>query len=623
MTAVSLLSRLSAPAAFGQATFGADIAALTEAVASRKGPILYIARDDRTSVAAVKLAEFFAPALERVFIPGWDTLPYDRISPTATIAAKRCAGLASLAQAKPDQPIFAITTASSLVQRTPPLETFRKASFQIAIGDTITQQDLTDYLSINGYVRTPTVRDRGDFAIRGGIIDLFPPTADQPVRLDFFGDTLDQMRTFDPETQRSTGNLKRTTFAPVSEIFFTPDVLSDFRTRYLETFGPPDGDPMYEAARASIRRQGVENWLPLFHERLDSLISYLPSDCLIAFGHLAIESARERLRQAEDYFQARNEAAGESRTARVLAPGALYLREDELEAVLNSGPVARFSPQDTDAAGLGLNAQPGRNFAPERTRPDVNIFETVADHVRAKRASGDTVVLAAWSEGSAQRLGSVMADHGMGEVPRVYSAEAAAKAGLAIANLPLEAGFERDGVTLIAEQDILGDKLASPRRKRKAANFIAEAAALTQGDLIVHVDHGVGAYEGLRTLKIADAPHDCLELRYSGGDRIFLPVENIDLISRYGSEGAEGAIDKLGGVGWQTRKAKAKKRILEMAEELLKIAAARALKKAEALEETQGLYEEFAARFPYEETDEQLLCHFENTLLGFGFAGLP
>lgn len=606
MNAVTLLSRLSTPSSFGRAPFGADIAALTEAVIARGGPVLYVARDDRTSIAALKLAEFFAPSMERVLIPGWDTLPYDRISPTATIAARRCAGLATLAQGQPDRPLFAVTTASSLVQRTPPLDTFRKASFQIGIGDTITQQDLTDYLSINGYVRTPTVRDRGDFAIRGGIIDLFPPTADQPVRLDFFGDTLDQMRTFDPETQRSTGNLKRTTFAPVSEIFFTPDVLSDFRTRYLETFGPPDGDPMYEAARASIRRQGVENWLPLFHESMDSLFSYLPSDSLIAFGHLALEAARERLKQAEDYFQARNEAAGEARTARVLAPGALYLRDNELEAALNAGPVVRFSPQDTDEAGLGLAAQAGRNFAPERTRPDINIFEAVAEHVKEERSKGQTVILAAWSEGSSQRLGSVLADHGMGEVPRVYSAEAAQKAGLAIANLPIEAGFERSGISLIAEQDILGDKLASPRRKRKAANFIAEAAALSQGDLIVHVDHGVGAYEGLRTLNIADAPHDCIELRYSGGDRIFLPVENIDLISRYGSEGAESSIDKLGGVGWQSRKAKAKKRILEMAEELLKIAAARALKKADALEETQGLYEEFAARFPYEETDDQL-----------------
>lgn len=621
MDVQTFLANLAAPASFNEAPFGADIAALVEAAQLRKSVVLYVARDDRTAIAAQKLAEFFAPRLESALVPGWDTLPYDRISPTASIAAKRCAGLARLSALKPGTPLFAVTTASSFVQRVPPVETLRRASLSVAVGDTISSQEITEYLSINGYVRNNTVRDRGDFAIRGGIIDLFPPTADEPIRLDFFGDTLDQMRKFDPETQISTGKIDRTTFAPVSEIFFTPDVLSDFRTRYLETFGPPDGDPMYEAARASIRRQGVENWLPLFHDHMDTLSAYLPDDHLVAFGHLAREAARERLKHAEDYFQARQEAAGQERTARVLAPGALYLNAQQFDAVLETGAVSTFSPLDAADTGLSMGAKAGRNFGPERTRPDINIFEAVADHIKERRAAGQSVGIAAWTEGSAQRLTSVLADHGMGDVPRVYSVDAVRSAGLAIVSLPIEAGLELEGLSLIAEQDILGDKLASPRRKRKAANFIAEAAALTQGDLIVHVEHGVGAYEGLKTLKIADAPHDCLELRYAGGDRIFLPVENIDLISRYGSDGADGAIDKLGGAGWQSRKAKAKKRILEMAEELLKIAAERALKKADALEETQGLYEEFAARFPYEETDDQL--HAINDLMEDLTSGRP
>ncbi|MEL7454186.1 MAG: DEAD/DEAH box helicase, partial [Pseudomonadota bacterium] len=393
-------------------------------------------------------------------------------------------------------------------------------------------------------------------------------------------------------------------FAPVSEILFTDEVLGAFRGRYLDTFGAPDGDPMYEAARAKIRRQGLEMWLPLFHDRLETLFDYIGPDALIALGGLAGEAAADRLGQAEDYFEARTEAAGGGREARVLAPGALYMTPADLDAALQGLPIARFTPLEGD--GIGLGGKPGRNFAPERAKADVNVFEASAAHAKAKRADGKAVIFAAWSAGSAERLISVMEDHGLPGMAPVYSMEAAVAAGVSVAELPVEAGYETETLCVIAEQDVLGDKLANPRRKRKSANFIAEAAALTQGDLVVHVEHGVGRYEGLKTLTVTGAAHDCLELAYAGGDRIYLPVENIDLISRYGSDSAESAMDRLGGAGWQTRKAKAKKRILEMAAELMEIAAKRALRKADPVETGQGLYEEFAARFPYEETDDQL-----------------
>lgn len=603
MTALELLKNLAGPSQFGGAPFGVDIQAFCTALKVRGGVGVYVARDDRVAEAAARVASFMAPALETVSIPNWDTLPYDRVSPTAGVAAKRCAGLARLAQGT-SGPLLVITTASALVQRVPPLETLKQASLFVSVGDELDQKDLIEYLTINGYVRSGTVRERGEFAIRGGLIDLFSPTAKEPVRLDFFGDTLEALRSFDPETQISTNTLKEIAFAPVSEILFTDDVLGEFRTRYLTAFGAPDGDPMYEAARARIRRQGLEMWLPLFHDRLDTLFDYAGPDAMFGIGALAGEAAAERQGQAEDYFTARNEAAGEARVAKVLAPGALYLTPQELTAGLESRATARFGMASSDAPDLGGTA--GRSFAPERMQPETNIFEVTAAHAKARKEAGKAVVFAAWTEGSAERLISVMGDHGLEGLARVYSAEAAMKAGLSVAELPVEAGFETDAMVVIAEQDVLGDKLANPRRKRKSANFIAEAAALTQGDLVVHVEHGVGRYDGLKTLTVTGAPHDCLELEYAGGDKIYLPVENIDLISRYGSDGADSAIDRLGGVGWQTRKAKAKKRILEMAAELMEIAAKRALRKAEPLNAGQGLYEEFAARFPYEETDDQL-----------------
>ncbi|HAQ77796.1 MAG TPA: transcription-repair coupling factor, partial [Hyphomonas sp.] len=236
----------------------------------------------------------------------------------------------------------------------------------------------------------------------------------------------------------------------------------------------------------------------------------------------------------------------------------------------------------------------------------INVFEAAIAHAKRLQSDGRPVVFAAWSVGSADRLINVMADHGLTDLALVHSLDAAKKTDFTVVEIPLESGFETPDVALISEADILGDRLAGPRRKRKTANFISDAAALNPGDLIVHIDHGVGRYVGLKTLDLTGAPHDCLHLEYAGGDTIFLPVENIDLISRYGAEDSENQLDRLGGAGWQTRKAKAKKRILEMAAELMHIAAARELKRADAVNAGQGLYEEFAARFPYEETDDQL-----------------
>ena len=606
MSSKSSLAHLSAPTNIGGAPFGVDLKALQDALRERGGIGLYVARDDKTAATALKLAEFLAPDMDGVLLPGWDILPYDRVSPSPAVASQRCAALSRMAQQPAGgKPLLVITTGSSLIQRVPPRETMKAASFSMRVGEDVIESELTDYLSINGYIRSSTVSERGEFAIRGGIIDIYPPTSPEPIRLDLFGDTLDQLKAFDPETQVSTRSLTSATLAPVSEILFSSDTLSLFREQYLSRMGAPAGDTMYEAARAQIRRQGLENWLPLFHPHLDTLFDYIGPDALVGFGYLAGEAAAERRTQAEDYHTARLEAATDDRPAKVLAPDALYLSPSELDERLSVQGVARFSPSPA-SQGIDLGGQPGRDFAPERARPDVNVFEEAAAHAKELRGKGLTVILGAWTSGSADRLVNVMEDHGLGTLPRSYSLEAAASAGLSVSELPLEQGIETGDFAIISEPDVLGDRLAAPRRKRKAANFIAEASSLNTGDLVVHVDHGVGRYEGLKTLELTGAPHDCLELAYAGGDKIYLPVENVDLISRYGSDEAESAIDKLGGLGWQTRKAKAKKRILEMAAELLDIAAARALKTAEPTTTGQGLYEEFAARFPYEETDDQL-----------------
>ena len=203
----------------------------------------------------------------------------------------------------------------------------------------------------------------------------------------------------------------------------------------------------------------------------------------------------------------------------------------------------------------------------------------------------------------------MLADHGLEPVVPVRDwadVQAATDTLYLRAVLPVETGFETDDLVVITETDILGDRLARPRKKRRASNFLAEASALTTGDLVVHLDHGIGRYEGLRTLDIQEAPHDCLELAYAGDAKLYLPVENIDLLTRYGAEADGVQLDRLGGAGWQGRKAKAKARLREMAEGLIVLAAKRALRESDVIVPPHGLFDEFCARFPYEETDDQL-----------------
>ena len=254
-------------------------------------------------------------------------------------------------------------------------------------------------------------------------------------------------------------------------------------------------------------------------------------------------------------------------------------------------------------------ARIGRDFAPERQTADANVFD-VGGKAHRGAAREARVLIAAWSDGSAERLSGVLEDHGVDAPRRAASwkdVAALPKGVPALVVLPLEHGFETDTFALLAEQDILGDRLARPRKQRKASSVLSEAAALTPGDLIVHQEHGVGRYDGLEDARRRRARRTiACDLTYAGGDKLYLPVENIELVSRYGSEDAEAQLDKLGGVAWQSRKARAKQRLRDMADELIRIAAARAAKTAEVVLPPEGLWDEFCARFPYEETDDQL-----------------
>lgn len=607
------------PLTLSNVTDGAEglvIADLARAVAARKNApatsALVICRDGQRMTALARSLAFFAPDIEVLQFPAWDSQPYDRVSPHAAIIAQRMTALSRLARVKGrDKPAVVLTTVNAALQRVPAKELLAQQALSAAPGNALGMDGVIKWLELNGFNRSSTVREPGEYAVRGGILDLFPPGMDMPVRLDFFGDTLETIRTFDPETQRSEMDMRGLDLVPVAEFQLTTDTMRKFRTGYVAAFGAasPD-DQLYAAVSEGRKHPGMEHWLPLFHDKMDTLFDYAPG-APIVLEHLDEEAAHERIAQISDHYDARKEAAaGDGPIYKPLRPDQLYLTENEWRERMKTSAVARLTPFATpDGSQIDVGARAGRNFAAERAEPNANVFEAVVKHVQALQTADKRVVVALWSEGARERMKHVLADHGLPNLTNIRSWPELLKLGkpeVALAVLGLEAGFETDDTAVIAEQDILGDRLVRPRRASKRAdNFIAEATSLSTGDLVVHVEHGIGRFVGLQNIEAAGAPHDCLEIHYADTAKLYLPVENIELLSRYGSEDTGVELDRLGGPGWQTRKARLKNRIREIAHELIKIAAERKLREAPKLTVLPGAYDEFAAGFPYEETEDQ------------------
>ena len=593
----------------GGAPEGFDARLILREIEKSSGPVLHIARDDKRLNAMVEALRFFAPDMPVMIFPAWDCLPYDRVSPNADISATRMATLAALIHGMPSKYLL-LTTLNAAMQKIPARDVVGQASFRADVGRRIDEKALREFLVRMGFTQAPTVLEPGDYAIRGGIIDIYAPGELGPVRLDLFGDVLDGARRFDPANQRTTEKLTSIELAPVSEVILDEPAITRFRQNYRIEFGAArTDDPLYEAVSAGRKHQGIEHWLPFFHADLETIFDYIPN-ATITVDDQSTPTRLARWDTIEDQYETRKHAMGQKNRVdtvyKPIPPALLYLDDTAWESkiaarrVLNFHPLAQASgPNVIDAGG-----RIGRNFAPERQQENISLFGALASHIKQKLDKGP-VVIASYSEGARERLTGLIEDEGLAEVIPIMNGTRIGKRGLHLAVWALDHGFETPDLTVISEQDVLGDRLIrQTKKRRKADNFLTEAQSLSPGDLIVHVDHGIGRYHGLEVITAAGAAHECLLIEYADNARLYLPVENIELLSRYGHE--EGLLDRLGGGAWQAKKAKLKQRIRDMAERLIRVAAERELRKAPVLNPPEGMWEAFCARFPYQETDDQL-----------------
>src|SRR5258705_4650263 len=316
--------------------------------ATAPGMILHVARDDRRLEAIDAALAFFAPKVRVISFPGWDTVPYDRVGPNSEIVARRMTALARLIAPGRPEPTIVVTTVNAVLQRLPSRDFVRRGLKQIAPGQRIDMNRLIQRLQLTGYQRTGTVMEPGEFAVRGGILDLFPPARINPVRLDFFGDTLESIKSFDAETQRSAKIIQKLVLVPVSEIAFGADAEKQFRGRYVELFGGPTGeDPLYQAVSSGHRYPGMEHWLPLFHAKLETLFDFM-SGSEVSFDHLADEAIVQRFNQITEHYQARVDALETEKFGappyKPVPPDQMYISGPEWNEALQVLTVRRFTP---------------------------------------------------------------------------------------------------------------------------------------------------------------------------------------------------------------------------------------------------------------------------------------
>ncbi|MCK8781137.1 transcription-repair coupling factor [Rhizobium sp. NTR19] len=615
----------SVPMIIGGVPTGMEPMVLAELVRAGQS-VAYVMSDGQKLLDLEQMLSFVAPEIPVLTLPAWDCLPYDRVSPSADVSARRLSALSGLiSHAKKPHAAIVLITVNAMLQKIAPAEVIESLAFSAKPGNQIRMDDIAARLERNGFERVATVREVGEFAVRGGILDVFVPGTEEPVRLDFFGDTLETIRSFDPASQRTTGQARSLDLNPMSEVTLTPDTISRFRKNYLSLFGAATrDDALYQAVSEGRRYAGMEHWLPLFYDRLETAFDYLKGFRIVT-DHNAREAASERSKLVLDYFEARRDSGsqGKGLTAQAtpykpVSPGQLYLDAKAFGDALDEAGALRLTPfNEMDAEArrvVTVDAHVGPRWAKaqaEKTDSDerINVFDLVVKHIADKRAAGSKVLVTGWSAGSLDRLLQVLDERGLKrirQIDKLADLNKLEKGEAAAAVLSLEGGFETGDLVVIGEQDILGDRMVRRgKRRKRAADFLTEVAGLDEGSLVVHAEHGIGKFVGLVTIEAAGAPRACLELHYADQAKLFLPVENIDLLSRYGSDAAEAQLDKLGGGAWQARKAKLKKRLLDMAGDLIRIAATRMVRRAPVLSTPEGLYDEFAARFPYDETEDQ------------------
>lgn len=588
---------------------------LKDLVAKATNDILYIAGSGAELEETANVMRFIAPETEVLKFPAWDTVPYDRVSPSAGVMGERVETLSKFAfEPNAKKPRLIVASVGSAIQKLPPKKIFLNARRVFKKDGVFHFNDFLHYATINGYQRVEQVMEPSEFALRGDIIDIFPSSADEPVRIDLFDDTIEKIRVFDPVTQRTVREVESYEIGLAGEIVLDSNTIENFRNAYREAFGAAGlRDELYESISNGAKYIGYENWLPFFYdEPLLTLFDYVPMADVILGANVpvALGAKTESIR---DYYTARLEAlnnlTADETVYRPIKPEGLYLTQEEFDERMCLKKAIFLSdlstPNDEKTQNLGV--VPARDFSYTLKVSLENVYQNLNTYLKE---NANLARMICFSSVKAREKFALNAnEYGL----KNFEAAQTYKEALDLANakkiallvLDLDHGFKAKSICVITEADIYGARQNRRTRKVKPEDFIEDVSSLEIGELVVHVEHGLGRFMGLETLSALGEPHDCLKILYAGDDKLFVPVENIDLVSRYGADDENITLDTLGGSAWQAKKEKVKEKIKEIATSLIQVAAERELKTTDSFVPPQGLYDDFCARFEYHETDDQ------------------
>ena len=593
----------------GEIPEGSEPLLINEISENLDNNILIIARDLKRYQQLKDGLEFFLNK-DVLLYPQWDCVPYDRISPNKLITSKRLETLSRLSNEKNKSKII-LTTIQASCQRTLSLDEVKNKFISLKPGEVIDINNLVNFFVSNGYEKTPTVREHGEFSVRGGIIDFYSPL-NKPIRLDLFGNTIDSIKSFDLISQRSLELLKEIFVYPASEIILNDKTIENFRVNFNKKFGSQkEKVKIYDSISEGISYPGMEHWLPFFYNKTGSIFDYIDKP-IILLDHLYDSSLDDFLETVNDHFQSRKDY-DDNKLSKVenkyfsIEPSNLYQNKEEYNKNLYSRNCIRISPFKKPDA-INLNGKASTKYSNIKSnRNDSSSYENLKSDILDFTKKNKKIIIACSSLGSSERVAKILINNGiLSNFKNLESFKNIDQKNIYLTVLNLNSGFHFDDYIFISEQDIFGEKFYRPRIIRKAENFIREISSVMPGDAVVHVDHGIGRFENLSTLEINNAKHECLLIKYANDDKLYLPVENIEVLSRYGSDISDEMLDKLGGISWTTRKENLKKKIKFLAEELISVAAKRQLSKAEMFNVPEDFYEEFCSRFSFEETNDQL-----------------
>lgn len=598
------------PSIISETPEGLDVRIMLQFMEQAERPIIHVSRNERRMEEVKELFRFFSPQTRIVEFPAWDCPPYSRISPNPRVKSKRIFTLGSSRGVRRRGGYVVLCTANSTIQKIPPQYVFHKSRFRIELNQKVNPTKFQNYLVLMGFNHVSKVLEPGEFTLRGGIIDVYPPGNSYPVRIDFFGDTIDGIRQFSTESQITISRKRRVDFFPVSEVILDESSITRFRKNFRTHFGiDQDDQSIYQSISTGTLIQGIEHWLPFFYDKLELIFDYFP-EAFVFVEEEAKQKISARLELISELYQARR--AGGTKVSQFeqkyfpCPPENLFIDFEGLVKKVKATNRCIITPFKSPVnkgvySGKGQRISPGKPELGE-TRSTIGKLPAMIRSELQHR----NVLIACWNEGSRERLEEYLKDEGITELVKVsdYTNLRDSNNKLMLGVLKLAWGFSCDDLTIITEQDIFGPRKKSQySSKQSPTNFLKEFGGLAPGELIVHRDHGVGKFLGIEIIVTSGRNQDCVALEYSGGTKLYVPVENLDLLSKLGSN--EARLDTIGGASWQERKAKLKKDLLILAGELIETSARRKLETAPVLRYDSKDWDLLLTKFPFLETPDQ------------------